>query len=33
MHMAFAFEVVETARNEEPDLFDDELKKSRSKTC
>ncbi|WP_436497596.1 ribonucleotide-diphosphate reductase subunit beta [Actinokineospora sp. HUAS TT18] len=25
MHMAFAFEVVETVRAEEPDLFDDEL--------
>ena len=25
MHMAFAFDVVETARREEPDLFDDEL--------
>jgi ribonucleoside-diphosphate reductase beta chain len=25
-HMAFAFEVVETVRREEPDLFDDELK-------
>ena len=25
-HMAFAFEVVETVRAEEPDLFDDELK-------
>lgn len=25
-HMAFAFEVVETVRTEEPDLFDDELK-------
>ena len=26
MHMAFAFEVIRTAREEEPDLFDDELK-------
>ncbi|HJP76491.1 MAG TPA: ribonucleotide-diphosphate reductase subunit beta [Pseudonocardiaceae bacterium] len=25
MHMAFAFDVVETVRREEPDLFDDEL--------
>ena len=25
MHMAFAFEVVEVARREEPDLFDDDL--------
>ena len=25
-HMAFAFEVIRTAREEEPDLFDDELK-------
>src|SRR5215213_9871151 len=25
MHMAFAFDVVETVREEEPDLFDDEL--------
>jgi ribonucleoside-diphosphate reductase beta chain len=25
MHMAFAFDVVETARREEPDLFDDDL--------
>jgi ribonucleoside-diphosphate reductase beta chain len=25
MHMAFAFEVVKTARNEEPDLFDESL--------
>lgn len=25
MHMAFAFEVVDTVRQEEPDLFDDEL--------
>jgi len=25
-HMAFAFEVVDTVRREEPDLFDDELK-------
>jgi ribonucleoside-diphosphate reductase beta chain len=25
MHMAFAFDVVDTARQEEPDLFDDEL--------
>jgi ribonucleoside-diphosphate reductase beta chain len=25
MHMAFAFEVIRTAREEEPDLFDDEL--------
>ena len=25
MHMAFAFDVVDTAREEEPDLFDDEL--------
>jgi len=25
MHMAFAYDVVETARHEEPDLFDDEL--------
>ena len=25
-HMAFAFEVVRTVRNEEPDLFDDQLK-------
>src|SRR6201995_4650242 len=25
MHMAFAFDVVETVRNEEPDLFDEEL--------
>ncbi|EXG82422.1 ribonucleotide-diphosphate reductase subunit beta [Cryptosporangium arvum] len=25
MHMAFAFDVVETARREEPDLFDDEM--------
>ncbi len=25
MHMAFAFEVVETVRREEPDLFDDEM--------
>jgi ribonucleoside-diphosphate reductase beta chain len=24
-HMAFAFEIVDTVRNEEPDLFDDEL--------
>ncbi|GAB2499914.1 ribonucleotide-diphosphate reductase subunit beta [Arenimonas alkanexedens] len=27
-HMAFAFEVIRTAREEEPDLFDDELKAS-----
>lgn len=26
MHMAFAFEVIRTAREEEPDLFDDQLK-------
>ncbi|HEY3737060.1 MAG TPA: ribonucleotide-diphosphate reductase subunit beta [Jatrophihabitans sp.] len=26
MHMAFAFDVVETVRDEEPDLFDDELR-------
>ncbi len=26
MHMAFAFDVVDTARQEEPELFDDELK-------
>jgi ribonucleoside-diphosphate reductase beta chain len=25
MHMAFAFDVVDTVRREEPDLFDDEL--------
>jgi ribonucleoside-diphosphate reductase beta chain len=25
MHMAFAFDVVDTVREEEPDLFDDEL--------
>ncbi|NEE31100.1 ribonucleoside-diphosphate reductase, partial [Streptomyces sp. SID7982] len=25
MHMNFAFEVVDTVRKEEPDLFDDEL--------
>ena len=25
-HMAFAFEVIRTAREEEPDLFDDELR-------
>jgi ribonucleoside-diphosphate reductase beta chain len=25
MHMAFAFEVVETARQEEPELFDDRM--------
>jgi ribonucleoside-diphosphate reductase beta chain len=25
MHMAFAFDVVETVREEEPDLFDDEM--------
>jgi ribonucleoside-diphosphate reductase beta chain len=28
MHMAFAFDVVETVRREEPDLFDDELGKA-----
>jgi ribonucleoside-diphosphate reductase beta chain len=27
-HMAFAFEVVKTVRNEEPELFDDELRRS-----
>ena len=27
MHMAFAFDVVETVRAEEPDLFDDELER------
>jgi ribonucleoside-diphosphate reductase beta chain len=26
MHMAFAFDVVDTVREEEPDLFDDEMK-------
>ncbi|CAM5299700.1 hypothetical protein SHIRM173S_05664 [Streptomyces hirsutus] len=25
MHMSFAFDVVDTVRKEEPDLFDDEL--------
>jgi ribonucleoside-diphosphate reductase beta chain len=28
MHMAFAFEVIKTARNEEPDLFDESLASS-----
>ena len=27
-HMAFAFEVIRTAREEEPDLFDDEFKRA-----
>ena len=27
MHMAFAFDVVETVRAEEPDLFDDEMER------
>jgi ribonucleoside-diphosphate reductase beta chain len=27
MHMAFAFDVVETVRREEPDLFDDEMRR------
>lgn len=32
MHMSFAFDVVDTVRKEEPELFDDQLR-SRSPTC
>ena len=31
--MAFAFEVVDTVREEEPELFDDELRRAGQRRC